>query len=413
MSRPQFLLIQNIKTLVTGAGFSISGGRKPVESDLGTLNGVDIKCDIASGSIIEIGKNLSIDHAQCVDGGELLGAPAWVDSHTHTIFAGQRAQEFLMRWRGETYQNIAAKGGGIHNTVRDTQAASAESLTTNLHQRLERMLRSGTGTVEIKTGYSDSAIEELRILRILNSFRQTVATSPTLPLISPTFLALHAVPKNKTEFDFVHEMIGALDTIQKEGLADHVDAFPEVGFFSLDFALEFARQAQARGLQAKIHCDELSDLRSSEYFISMGARSIDHLQKINKTAIGLLADAPTVATLMPATSFYLGLEYAGARRLIDAGACLALATDYNPGTAPSPFMSFTQMLAAKEFKMTTAEIFAASTFNAAKALGKEATLGTLETGKIANINLYRTSDLAELFCTWIEPEVVIQRSQVV
>lgn len=409
--KPSTLLIKNIRHLFTGVGIYENDGRKPQSKDLGERHHVDLRCDTESGLIIEVGQNLNVESGETlIDASDFLVTPSWVDSHTHAIFQGDRATEFFMRWSGETYQSIAAQGGGIHNSVRDTQDADESVLLKTLTERLRRMLKSGTGYVEIKSGYSDNAQDELRVLRLLKTFKSSVVKDHTLPFISPTFLALHAIPKSKTEFDFTNEMISILDTVARESLADHVDAFPESGFFSLPSSLEFARRAADLGLLSKIHCDELSDLKSSEHFIALGARSIDHLQKINKTATLMLENSHTVATLMPATSFYLNLEYANARKLIDTGACVAIATDYNPGTAPCSSMSFTQMLAAKDLKMTPAEIFAASTHNGAKALGLHSKVGTLVKGQLANLNFYRVSSLEEVFYSWIEPERVVQRS---
>ncbi|HVJ64430.1 MAG TPA: imidazolonepropionase [Bdellovibrionota bacterium] len=409
-----YLLLKNIRTLYSGQDLSKNGGRRPRFADLSRFKNIDVRCDRASGLILDVGFNLEKgSEDELLDASEYLATPSWVDSHTHTLFGGDRAKEFFMRWAGESYQAISAKGGGIHNSVRDTQETSDETLTALLTERLQSMLREGTGFVEIKTGYADSTESELRFLRLLKAFRTRASSDAQLPLISPTFLGLHAIPKGKTEYDFVREMIEILPTVAAEGLADHVDTFPEVGFFSLETSLDFARHAMTAGIAAKAHCDELSDLRSSEYFVAMGARSIDHLQKINKTAVQMLETSQTVATLMPATSFYLGLDYANARMLIDAGACLAIATDFNPGTAPNPSMSFTQTLAAKSLRMEAHEIFAASTHNAAKALGLESRVGTVVKGQLGNLNLYRAASLEELFFTTVKPELVINRGHVI
>lgn len=401
-----------MKTLYSCHGVHEADGRKINAHHLSEQNNVDIKCSFESGKVVEVGNNINTNESdEVIDATGLVATPSWIDSHTHSVFSGNRAKEFFLRWKGESYQSIFAQGGGMHNTVRDTEASNTKTLAEELKLRLRQMIKSGTSVVEIKSGYSNSAESELKILRFLKSFSKENCLNKDIPEISTTFLGLHAVPPNKTEFEFTKEMISILDTVAKENLADHVDAFPEKGFFSLESSLLFARAAMEKGLLPKIHCDELSDLRSSEYFVSLGARSIDHLQKINSTGVSLLAQSHTVATLMPATSFYLGLEYANARKLIDAGACVALATDYNPGTAPCYQMSFTQTLAAKELKMSPPEILASSTYCAAKALGKDKTHGTITKNKFANINLYKASSLEELFYTWTEPEMVVHKSQ--
>ncbi len=408
------LLIKNIRALYSGQDLIKTDGRSPRFADLSRFKNIDVRCDSVSGLIVDVAFNLSPEATDAIfDASEYLATPSWIDSHTHTLFGGERSKEFFMRWAGESYQAISEKGGGIHNTVRDTQDASDETLMALMEERLKEMLRSGTGVVEIKTGYADSAEQELRFLRLLKKLRVRASINAHIPLVTPTFLALHAIPKSKTEYEFVQEMVSILPTVASEKLADHVDAFPEVGFFSLETSLDFARQAKSLGILAKIHCDELSDLRSSEYFIAMGARSIDHLQKINKTAVQMLSSSHTVATLMPATSFYLGLEFANARNLIDSGASLALATDFNPGTAPCLSMSFTHMLAAKDMHMQPAEIFAASTYNAAKALGLEAKAGIVAGGYLANLNFYRATSLEEVFFSWQTPSAVVNRGNLI
>ena len=389
--------IQNLAGVFTGEGFFLKQGRKPDAGDCGWRKGpVDIAVD-AHGKIISIDANPSpasnASIGPCFDGSGLVATAGFVDSHTHTLFGGDRSKEFFLRWRGASYNELSDAGGGIHNSVTDTQKLSDEALRAELARSLHKMLRAGTTTVEVKTGYSNSAVQELRLLRVLK------APLPGLELAWPrlytTFLALHALPKGVGETGFVDSMIALLPTIQREKLAHFADAFPERGFFSLGESLRFAKAALAHGLKLKIHADELSDLGSSLAFTQLGALSIDHLQKISVEAIRALSTAPTVATLLPATSFFLDLEYTNARRLIDAGARFALATDFNPGTAPESSFQLTQRLAASKMKMSAAEIFCASTYGGAAALGIETQLGCLKPGHAADVLLWKPSSLSE------------------
>ncbi|MGH7175775.1 MAG: amidohydrolase family protein, partial [Tepidisphaeraceae bacterium] len=275
------------------------------------------------------------------------------------------------------------------------------------------MLACGATTVEVKSGYANSAVGELRLLRVIQSLRN----ERSLPEIRATFLALHALPQGRDEREYADEMIAALGRVQAENLAAHVDAFPEKGFFTLDASLRFAQAARKFKLPAKIHADELSDLGSSAAFIRSGAMSIDHLQCISAEAVDLLSGSPTVATMLPATSFFVGLPYANARRLTDAGAKVALATDFNPGTAPAMDLQLTHMLGASQMKMTAAEILCATTYNAACALGLGKSHGAIAPGRAGDVLLYeaRSGDpiatLEEIILSRRRPAVVVRRGQ--
>ncbi|MCS7032834.1 MAG: imidazolonepropionase [Phycisphaerae bacterium] len=380
------MLIQNLAGLFDGSGFVRKQGRRPTPEDCGFRPGpLDVLIDPASGRIQRVERQIPPGSCFCLNGEGLVALPGFIDPHTHAIFGGQRFEEYFLRWAGRSYVEIAAAGGGIHSTVRATRDTSDPSLRQGLRARLRRMLRCGATVVEVKSGYADSAEGELRLLRII----QSLSGDPHLPEICPTFLALHALPQGRDESGFVDEMIAALPQIAAAKLAKHVDAFPEKGFFTLESALRLARSAAGFGLAAKIHADELTDLGTSAAFIRAGARSIDHLQCISDEAVALLADSSTVATLLPATSFFVGLPYANARRLLDAGARVALATDFNPGTAPASDLQLTHLLAVSQLKMTAPEVLCATTLNAAAAVGLEATHGAILPGRAGNLLLYR------------------------
>lgn len=319
--------------------------------------------------------------------------PGFFDSHAHPIFSGNRAAEFFMRWKGASYLEINASGGGIRKTIKDTTAATDDDLLSLLIERLRAMWQSGIVAVEAKSGYAADAAGELRLLRILAKAR--ASNAPDIPQVLTTFLGLHALPDGTNESAYVDTMIGILPLIAEEKLADFVDAFPEVGFFSLEQSVRFVAEAQKYELQPKIHADEMTDMKAAETFCRMGALSVDHLQRINSEAIPKLATSNTVATLMPATSFYLGLPYANARALLDAGIRVALASDYNPGTAPYIGLGFTQLLAASQLKMTPAEILCASTTNGAMAMGLQASAASIASGTpIEKIVFWRASEVS-------------------
>jgi imidazolonepropionase len=395
------MLIRHLSGIFTGRGFVERDGRRPTDADCDYVAGpIDIHVD--GGTIARIGRDLSTADEPIIEGRDLVALPGFIDPHTHAIFAGERSSEYFMRWAGKTYLEISESGGGIHSTVRATEAAGDGELRRSLRARLEQMLACGATVVEVKSGYARSAEGELCLLRAVKSLRD----DPGLPEIRPSFLALHALPAGRDEAGYVAEMVAALARVGEENLAEHVDTFPEKGFFSRESALRFS---QASKLPAKVHADELSDLGTSEAFIKFGALSIDHLQCINDRAVELLAANSTVATMLPATSFFVGLPYANARKLIDAGAKVALATDFNPGTAPALDLQLTHLLAASQMKMSAAEILCATTFNAAAALGLSATRGALLPGRIANVLLYDAMPLPQIILNRATPKRVIVR----
>ncbi len=399
------MLIKNLAGIFSGESFRKNNGRNPtfIKSDF-ILGPIDLEID-ESGTISKIEKNIKFENSRVLDGSGLIATSSFYDSHTHSLFSGDRSVEFFQRWRGDSYQSIAQQGGGIHNTMKATSEASDETLINEVLQRLVTSSNKGITHLEIKTGYAVDAPGELRLLRVLKKIRAL-----ELPVeIFPTFLGLHALPKDRIESQFVDEMISILPQIKREGLATFVDAFPEKGFFSLEESLRFAKAGMNAGLIPKIHADELSPLGSAETFSKLGARSVDHLQNISAAGLHELANSSCVATLLPATSFFLGLEYAPARKLLMANARVALSTDFNPGTAPDPSPQFTMRLAATAFKMTAAEIFCAFTYNGAAALGIDENCGTVEKNKEANICLWKaplTSILENISTSALEPKMV-------
>ncbi len=404
--------------LFTGIGFAAKGGRKPQKSDCGFIPGpVDITCD--EGKIVSVEKQkVAAVQKGSFDATGLYATYGFIDSHTHTLFSGSRGDEHFARWAGDDYQRIAAKGRGIYCSVESTQQAINERLIDKCKSSLNGMLRKGVTVVEIKTGYSGSATEELRLLELL----ELIKTQNKIPGVVSTYLALHALPEKKSEQIYLKEMTDVLDIIAKRKLATFVDAFPEKGFFSNTTAELFYKSAQKRGLSFKVHCDQLSDNGSASQFAQMGATSIDHLENMNPAAIKILAATDTVATVLPTVSLYLNLQYANARSLIDAGCIVAIASDFNPGSSPQIGLQLPTLLAASQMKMSSAEILCGVTYNAAKALNLTNQYGVVSKGMFANILLWESeakpggngiSILEDIFSSSKDPSIVLSRGRTV
>ncbi len=352
----------NLKAIITGQGFAKKNGRLVKNEDLHILKGpLHIICQ--NNKILEITSKIP-KNIKKVDCTGLIASPAFIDSHTHTIFGGARWNEYFERWSGKSYVEINKAGGGIRKTFLDTQNTQEKNLIKNLDQKLKSMHKEGVRVVEIKSGYGSSSEEELRILKILKKYSSKAPVE-----IKKTFLGLHAIPPHTDEKAWTTQMIALLSKISKEKLADYVDAFPEVGFFSIQETERFFKAAQKLNFKIRIHADEITHMGAAELGVKMSALSVDHLQKISDHALNLLQKSQTIATVLPATSFFMGLEYAPAKKIINHGARLALATDYNPGTAPDSSILFTAKLAASQMKLSPAEIFCGLTYNAAGALG--------------------------------------------
>lgn len=373
------ILYKNLKGAFTGQGFKIKNGRKVHSDDSGFIAGpVNILVDSKSSKVLEISK-ASLNAEKVIDASSLMATAAFVDSHTHTLFGGSRWNEFFMRWSGQGYAAINASGGGIRKTFRDTRELSDDQLKEKFLHDVEKMSEQGVRLLEVKSGYGETLEEELRLLKIIKDLKEQTASQFSVELMA-TFLGLHAIPQHTDEKTWVNSAMKLLPDLKREALADFVDSFPEQGFFSLESAREFSVTAQKLGFKLKVHADEITEVKASEMGISLGASSIDHLQKISTQALEMLSGSNTVATLLPATSFYLGIEYAPARKIVDSGARVALATDYNPGTAPNPSILFTSNLAASQMKLTPSEILCALTYNAAGALGSGHNYGILAEG---------------------------------
>lgn len=357
---------------------------------------------IADGKITQVGKTEDVlrgnglsPHGEIIDAAGRVVTPGFVDCHTHAIFAGTRAHEFEMRLQGLSYLEIAAGGGGILSSVRAFRAASNQRLEEEGLKRLDKMLQMGTTTVEIKSGYGLSTADETRALEVINGL------SKRHPMgVVPTFLGAHEIPE---EFKRDKEAYVSLITeelipeVSRRRLARFCDVFCETGVFTVEQSERILNCGKRHGLAPKIHAEEFARSGGSAVAARVGAVSADHLLCAEESDIDALKDAGVIAVLLPGTSFSLGLgRYAPARKMMERGLPVALATDCNPGSSMTESMQIVITLACVEMRMTAAEAIIASTINAAFAVGRGGDCGSLETSKEADVLILDMEDYREL-----------------
>jgi len=337
------------------------------------------------------------EESQVLDavGLELTALPGFVDAHTHPIFVGARADEYEQRSMGKSYEEIAAAGGGIATSVRQLRAATLDQLVESAERHFRLFLSHGTTTIEAKTGYGLSMEEEWKSLRALS-----VARSRSRLEVIPTFLGAHAIPEEyrQARRDYVRLLTDEMiPRAAKENLAEFCDVFCDSGHFTLEESRSILLAAKAAGLGLRIHAEELKRSGGAKLAAELGARSADHLECVNDSDIEALAKAGTVATLLPGTAFSLGLRrYPPARKLIDAGVPVALATDFNPGSCYNLNMQLVLTIACSHMKMTPAEAITAATINGAYSLGVSSRVGSLEEDKQADVVFMDCGDYREL-----------------
>lgn len=377
-------LFTNIQELLTLKGAVKKGARRVLEKDLGIIKNAAMVCH--KGRVLWVGpqkklsKNIWKEFGKpkeiSLKSGTVM--PAFVECHTHLVFAGNRADEFEMRTQGASYQEIAKKGGGILSTVRATRKAKEQDLIDLAQERADRFIRQGVTTLEIKSGYGLDLKTETKILRTARQLQnvRTVAT----------YLGLHAVPPEfaDSESYLVHVIDNVLPILAQKKLIDRVDAFVDEGYFSTDQARRYFQAARAYGFKVSAHVEQLTRQGGTEVAIEMGALSADHVVQVSKKDIQKLAESETTGVLLPAADFYLQMNYPPARDLIEAGARVALATDYNPGSSPTQDLSLVGMLARLEMKMSLPEVIVAYTLGAAHALDHGRDLGALLPGRICD-----------------------------
>ena len=319
--------------------------------------------------------------------------PGFVDAHTHLVFAGNRIDDFERRARGETYEQIAKAGGGIWSTVKKTRAATEPDLLVQAKKHANWFLRCGTTTVEAKSGYGLTVEDELKILHVL---RQLEAD---LPLeIVPTFLGAHAVPGELSPDEYLNLVITEmLPRVTTEKLAEFCDVFCERGYFDIDQSRKIFSAAKKRGLSLRGHVDQLTNSGGANLMAEMRATAADHLEQTDEQGIAALKKASVQPVLLPGSVYALGSSrYPRAREMIDAGLAIVLATDFNPGSSPTPSMPMILSLACTQMKMSPAEAITASTVNAAYSLNRGNKIGSFEPGKLANFVLFDCEDYHEL-----------------
>ena len=378
----QSLLIQNIKQLIQSRETPTTALRGQQLRQLPVLENAWLL--IEGERIHSMGPmNNCPDRAdQIIDAAAGMLFPSWVDSHTHLVFAGSRETEFVDRINGLSYEEIAARGGGILNSAKKLQNASEEELLEQAAQRLEEVTGYGTGAIEIKSGYGLSVEAELKMLRVIRRLKEQSALE-----IKASFLGAHALPaiykENRKAYIqlIIKEM---LPKIADEGLADYVDVFCEKGFFSVAETDQILAAGHSYGLKPKIHTNQFNSMGGIETAVNYDAVSVDHLEVVNTTEMDYLANSSTIATLLPSAPFFINDHYPPARQMMDANIAIALASDYNPGSTPSGRMPFVLSLACIKLRMTPEEAINAATINGAFALELEDQLGSIAKGKLAN-----------------------------
>ncbi|MFZ7103870.1 MAG: imidazolonepropionase [Peptococcaceae bacterium] len=397
MNKPD-LLIKNIGLLATPQGSCSAAG--PRQKEIRYIT--DAYIFVSGRDIVEIGTaeqlargNWPREEMTVIDARGSLVTPGLVDAHTHLIFSGWRQQELPLKLQGLSYLEILQRGGGILHTVRNTRKASLEELVNDGEIRLKKMLAHGTTTCEVKSGYGLNFQDEMKSL-------EAVAELNELGLIDlvPTFLGAHAIPEeyqgNKEKFItlLTEEIIPA---VREKGLAEFCDVFCEEGVFDLEEARLILEWGCRYGLLPKIHADEITPLGGAGLAASLKAVSADHLIQAADADLAEMARAGTIAVLLPGTSFYLGEKFARAREMVDKGIPVAVASDFNPGSSPNESLQLPMNLACLKYKLLPSEVLTAVTLNAAAALNRAASIGTLEVGKKADIVIWDAPDLEYIF----------------
>jgi imidazolonepropionase len=391
------LAVLNCSQLVT-----LAGPRRPrVGAELRELSIVEGGAMLVRDGLIErVGTRAEVEPlieggCEVLDAGGRVVTPGFVDAHAHPVFAGDRADEFEKRAAGVSYQEIAAAGGGIRSTVRRTRAASEDELFTAALRRERWFLRTGTTTVEAKSGYGLSTEDELKMLRVVRRLN----TEGRLSYV-PTFLGAHEVPDEYRgrRDEYLNLVINEmLPRVAAEGLAEFCDVFCEERVFTVEESRRVLEAARARGLGLRVHADQLTRGGGALLAASLGAKTADHLEHTDAEGVAALGRAGVQPVLLPGSVYALGsARYPAAREMIEAGLAVVLATDFNPGSSPTPSMTMILSLASTHMKMTPAEGLSAATVNAAHSLGRGDQVGTLEAGRRADFVVHDCADYREL-----------------
>lgn len=378
------VLLTNIKELLQIREKSVTKVSGPAMKILPKINNawllIDEELIVDFGTMDTIPEISSIETIDCT---EKMVLPAWCDSHTHLVYAGNRETEFVDRINGLSYQEIANRGGGILNSAKKLQETTEEELFRQSAARLEEVMQLGTGAIEIKSGYGLTTEAELKMLRVAKELEKKYPVT-----IKSTFLGAHAIPKEFSgNKDGYMDLIcsGMIPKVAEEGLAEFVDIFCEEGYFSVKDTDRLLSESSKYGLIPKIHVNQFTALGGIAMGVKHNALSVDHLEIITEEDIKCLQGSHTMPVALPSCSYFLSIPYTPARKLIDAGLPLALATDYNPGSSPSGNMNFVVATACIKMKLTPEEAINAATINGAYAMGLSETHGSITKGKKANL----------------------------
>ena len=382
-------LFINIKELIQVRELSED---KVYGKDMGTLPIIKKAFMLIEGNtIIDFGSmdNLGVKKAdKVVDLSGRLVLPTWCDSHTHIVYADSREEEFVDRIKGLSYQEIAKKGGGILNSAKKLQDKTENQLYNDAVTRIEEIIKSGTGALEIKSGYGLTLDSELKMLQVIKKLKETFP----IP-IKATFLGAHAIPskykENREEYIqlIINKMI---PEVASKKLADYIDVFCEKGYFSPEETDRILKAGAIHGLIPKIHVNQFNSIGGVKVGVNNNALSVDHLEVLTDKDLSILSKSNTMPVALPSCSFFLGIPYTNARKIIDSNVPLALATDFNPGSTPSGNMNFVVSLACIKLKMTPEEAINAATMNAAYALNLSEKIGSITRGKLANFMITKS-----------------------
>ena len=375
-------LIINIKELIQVRNRNISFVSAKEMDTLPSINNAYLL--IENGKISDFGKMSEIskiDNVETIDAKNKIVLPCWCDSHTQSVYTGNRSDEYLQRIKGVSYQEIANNGGGILKSSRQINSISEDELFFESKNRIEKLIKYGTGSLEIKTGYGLSYDGELKMLKVIKRLKES------LPIqIKSTFLGAHAIPKNYKKEEYFRLVLDEmLPDFAKDELIDFVDIFCEKNYFSAEDTKILCNKASELGIASKIHVNQFNSIGGVKVAVDCGALSVDHLEVINKSDINILKQSKTIPVLLPGCSFFLGIEYADAKTLLSNEIPFAIASDYNPGSSPSGNMNFILSLACNKLKLTTEQAINAATINGAYAMGLSHKTGSITKGKIANI----------------------------
>ena len=390
------LLVVNIGTIV---GIDTHNRHSVAGADMDSMERVENGWLLAEDGVISGFGTMDccpdVEDAERIDAAGGMLFPSYCDSHTHIVYAGSREQEFLDKIHDLSYEQIAARGGGILNSAERLHNTSEDELYRQAMERIEEIMLMGTGAVEIKSGYGLTTVDELKMLRVIARIK-----SSTPLAVKATFLGAHAVPKQyKGRQDEYVDLVcrEMIPSVAMQSIAEFVDVFCDRGFFTLEQTRRIVECGAKYGLKAKIHANELDFSGGVQLGVELGAMSVDHLESSGTEEIECLRSSRTVATLLPGAALFLGMSFPAARAMVENGVTVALASDYNPGSSPSGNMRFVTSLASMRMRMTPTEALWAATLNGAAAMGLSDKYGSITVGKVANFFITKPLPSFEFF----------------